>query len=109
MISDPVTALPVDALQDLLGAPTPIDYPAASRARPYHQWRMESMTLSSEPTAISRPPDTSSMVHGGERERVTCSMSARPLCGIESPFGEHSDDGSKVYGSYPEELPELKE
>jgi hypothetical protein len=30
---DPVTALPVDALQDLLGAPTRIDYPAASRAR----------------------------------------------------------------------------
>jgi hypothetical protein len=35
---DPVTALPVDALQELLGAPTPIDYPEASRAKPYHQW-----------------------------------------------------------------------
>jgi Methyltransferase domain len=107
---EPVTALPVDALQDLLGAPTPIDYPEASRAKPYHQWRMEVDDSPIFRYIYRHFAPGRHLEYGTWRGEGTCYVleeCTATVWTLNLPFGERSDDGFNMYGSYSGELAEL--
>jgi hypothetical protein len=108
----PVTVLPVDALRELLRAPAPIDYPANSRAKPYQQWRMEVDDAPIFRYIYRHFAPGRHLEYGTWRGEGTCYVleeCAATVWTLNLPFGERLGDGSKVYGWYPEELPELKE
>jgi Methyltransferase domain len=108
----PVIALPVDALQQLFNAPTPIDYPATSRIKPYQQWRMEIDDSPIFRYIYRNFAPRRHLEYGTWRGEGTCYVleeCAATVWTLNLPFGEHSDDGSAVYRAYPEELPELNE
>lgn len=109
---DPVIALPVDALQGLLRAPAPIDYPASSRAKPYRQWRMEIDDSPIFRYIYRHFAPRRHLEYGTWRGEGTCYVleeCAATVWTLNLPFGERLEDGAKAYGSYPEELPELNE
>jgi hypothetical protein len=109
---DPVTALPVDALQDLLGAPTPIDYPEASRAKPYQQWRMEVDDSPIFRYIYRHFAPRRHLEYGtwqGEGACYVLEECSATVWTLNLPFGERSDDGINIYGSYSGELAELNQ
>jgi hypothetical protein len=108
---EPVTRLPVDALQGVLGAGTPIDYPKASRERPYQQWRMEVDDSPIFRYIYRHFAPRRHLEYGTWRGEGTCYVleeCAATVWTVNLPFGERSADGGPVYGSYTEELPELQ-
>jgi Methyltransferase domain len=109
---DPVTVLPVDALQHLLRASTPINYPASSRAKSYQQWRMEVDDSPIFRYIYRHFAPGRHLEYGTWRGEGTCYVleeCAATVWTLNLPFGERTDNGSAVYGAYPEELSDLKE
>lgn len=112
MLPPPVTVLPVDELPAFLGADTPIDYPEASRQKAYVDWRMEDDDSPIFRYVYRTVAPRRHLEFGTWKGEGTCYVldsCEATVWTLNPPLGEKTKEGTKVYGAYRDELPELRE
>ncbi|MGC1481197.1 MAG: class I SAM-dependent methyltransferase [Chthoniobacterales bacterium] len=109
---EPITALPVGELHELLGASEPFEMSDASKNRRYHDWKMEIDDSPIFRYIYRNFAPGRHLEFGTWRGEGTCYVLEE--CGgtvwtINPALGEKSEDGEAVYGCYPEDMPMVRE